>query len=71
MLPVLFVRVVILVGLVIIFPRCIFLRPHRYEIEEAERDVVELRRMRRQIRCLFGPNLYQESAGRSGSPWII
>merc|ERR1712194_658864 len=31
-----------------------------YEIDEAERDVVDLKRMRRQIRCLFGPNVYAD-----------
>lgn len=29
----------------------------KYEIEDAERDVEELRKIRRQIRCLFGPQI--------------
>lgn len=31
-------------------------RPPAYDIADAERDVVDLRRMRRQLRCLFGPS---------------
>lgn len=29
----------------------------RYDIDDAEKDVEELRKIRRQIRCLFGPNV--------------
>lgn len=30
---------------------------NKYDIEDAEKDVEELRKIRRQIRCLFGPNV--------------
>merc|ERR1712194_37662 len=41
-----------------------------YEIDEAERDVVDLKRMRRQIRCLFGPNMYADDLSVSAAPGV-
>ncbi|CAD7953848.1 unnamed protein product [Amoebophrya sp. A120] len=39
-----------------------------YEIDEAEKDVVDLRRMRRQIRCLFGTQTRPEVSRMFDSP---
>jgi hypothetical protein len=39
----------------------------RYEIDQAEKDVVDLRRMRRQIRCLFGTEGFTQGGAPQGS----
>jgi hypothetical protein len=43
----------------------------KYEIEDAERDVEELRKIRRQIRCLFGPQLSSGSQVGNFNPGSV